>query len=459
MIGKLIQPEINELIESRNWSVLKDILKDLHPTEIADIIADIPEKDRAIVFRLLPKEISPPVFEYLEFEIQEDLLNALRQEEVSAILNEMSPDDRTELLEDLPGPVVKKFLRLLSPEERSVAVTLLGYPEDSVGRLMTPDYIAVKSDWSISRVLSHVREIGDKVEYIDTLFVTDIHGKLLDEITLKDVLLAKPESLVIDLMNQNFASIKATDNQEKAIELFKEYDLYVLPVVNNDNYLVGIITADDVIDVIEEENTEDIQKFGGMEALDEPYTSVPFFEMLKKRTGWLLVLFLGEMLTASAMGYFEDEIAHVVVLALFVPLIISSGGNSGSQAATLTIRSMALGEINLRDWVIVMRKEILSGLAMGFILSVFGFFRIAIWGAYSGIYGDHYILIAVTVAVTLIGVVTFGTIAGSMLPFILKKLKLDPATSSAPFVATFVDVTGIIMYFTVALLLLRGTLL
>ncbi|MFA5405141.1 MAG: magnesium transporter [Ignavibacteria bacterium] len=459
MFGKLIQPEIEQLIDSRNWAMLKEIFSDMHPTEIADIIADIPEKDRAIVFRILSKENSFKTFEYLDFDVQEALLKSLGREEVSEILNEMSPDDRTELLEDLPGPVVKELIRLLSPEEKAIAVKLLGYPEESVGRIMTPDFISVKSDWNIEKVLKTVREKGDEVEYIDTIFITDSVGKILDEITIKEILLAKPDTIIEEIMNYSFVSIKVNDNQELAIQMFKEYDLYVIPVVNDENYLVGIVTADDVIDVIEEEATEDIQKFGGMEALDEPYISVPLLQMVRKRAGWLVVLFLGEMLTATAMGFFEHEIAKAVVLALFIPLIISSGGNSGSQAATLTIRAMALGEIKLIDWWRVMKREILSGFLLGAVLGIIGFFRILVWNSITNIYGEHWFLIGLTLFFTLIGVVMWGTLSGSMLPFLLRKFGLDPATSSAPFVATMVDVTGLLIYFTVATFLLTGTLL
>jgi len=459
MIGQLIQPEIEQLINARNWITLKEIFSEMHPSETADIISDIPEKDRAIVFRILPKENSYKTFEYLEFEIQEELLKSLAKEEVAEILNEMSPDDRTEFLEELPGPVVKELVRLLSPEERLIAVKLLGYPEDSIGRIMTPDFIAVKSEWTIEKVLNHIRKIGKEVEYIDTIFATDSAGKIQDEITIKEVLLAKPESIVQEIMNDTYVSLNVMDDKEKAVEMFKEYDLYVIPVVNDENYLVGIVTADDVIDVIEEEATEDIQKFGGMEALDDPYISVPLLQMVKKRAGWLVFLFLGEMLTATAMGFFESEIAKAVILALFVPLIISSGGNSGSQAATLTIRAMALGEITLKDWWRVMKREVISGLLLGTILGIIGFFRIFLWTTFTNMYGEHWFLIALTIFFTLIGVVLWGTLSGSMLPFILKKFGLDPATSSAPFVATMVDVLGLIIYFTIASFILSGTLL
>lgn len=459
MFGKLLEPEIKQLIDSRNFPVLKEVISDLHPSEIADIIQELEPNERAIIFRILPKELSGSTFEYIDFDVQEELLKSLGNEVVADILNEMSPDDRTELFEDLPDPVVKKLLRLLTPEERNIAINLLGYPKDSVGRLMTPDFVAVKSNWTVEQVISHIRNIGSKVEYIDTLFVIDVNGKFEYEITIKDLLLQDLNDNIEKLRNDNSIYIFVTDNQEKAIELVKEYDLYAIPVVSSDMYLLGIVTADDIFDAIEEENTEDMQKFGGMEALDVSYTSTSLLQMIKKRGGWLVLLFLSEMLTATAMGFFEDEIARAVILALFVPLIISSGGNSGSQAATLSVRAMALKEISLSDWWFVMRREIVTGLALGVLLGSIGFVRIFFWTFFTDLYGSHWFLIALTVFFTLVCVVLWGTFAGSMLPFVLKKFGLDPATSSAPFVATLVDVTGIVIYFSIAALFLRGTLL
>ncbi len=459
MIGKLLQPEIKELIEKRDWNILKEVILDFHPSEIADIIENIDEKDRAILFRFLPKDLAADAFEYLKYDVQKSLLKSFTDREISQILNEMSPDDRTELLEDLPGPFVKKLIRLLTPEERSVAISLLGYPEHSVGRLMTPDFIAVKTDWTIAQVLEHIRKIGQEIENIETIFVTDNQGKLVDELSIKEILLSEPDTKVSDILKQTVISLQVTDDQEKAVQMFREYDLYVIPVVNKDNYLLGIVTADDVLDVIEEEATEDVQKLGGMESLDMPYISTPLPKMVQKRAGWLVILFVGEMLTATAMGFFEHEIAKAVVLALFIPLIISSGGNSGSQAATLVVRALALGEITVKDWFRVIKREILSGLSLGLILSCIGFLRITIWQLAGNLYGEHWLSVAVTVAFSLIGVVMWGTLMGSLLPIILKSFKLDPATCSAPFVATLVDVTGIIIYFTIASLILSGSLL
>jgi magnesium transporter len=459
MLSKLLMPEIESLIAERQLSLLKEILSDWTPADIADLILEIPEQEQVIVFRLLPIDLATDTFEHLEVDTQEGLLRAMGNEEAAAILNDMSPDDRTALLEELPGTSAKRLIQLLSAEERKLAQTLLGYPENSVGRLMTPDYIAVKPDWTISETLDYIRKNAADSETLNIIYVIDNKGKLIDDIRIREIILAGLEKKISDLMDENFIALNVHDDQEKAVDIFKKYDRIAFPVTDNYGVLIGIVTVDDVLDVAEEEATEDIQKIAGVSALEEPYSTIPLLRMIKKRAGWLSVLFLGEMLTASAMGFFEDEIAKAVVLALFVPLIISSGGNSGSQAATLVIRAMAVGEITLKDWWHIMRREILSGLVLGSILATIGFLRISLWEYFSNIYGEHWILIALTVSFSLIGVVLWGTFSGSMLPFVLKKLGLDPATSSAPFVATLVDVTGLIIYFTVAIILLSGTLL
>jgi len=371
----------------------------------------------------------------------------------------MDPDDRTSLLEELPANVIQHMLSLLSPEERLVASQLLGYEEDSVGRLMTPDFVRIRSNWTVERALQHIRRYGKDSETMSMIYVIDQDGRLIDDLRIRQFLLAAPETPISDIMDERFVSLKATDNREMAVEVFKDTDLIALPVVDKDNVLLGIVTVDDILDVAEEEATEDIQKIGGSEALDEPYMKIPIPKMVRKRATWLIILFLSEMLTATAMGKFENEIAKAVVLSIFVPLVISSGGNSGSQASTLIIRAMALGEVGLRDWWRVMRREILSGLALGGILGIIGFIRISTWALVFHSYGQYWLLLAFTVGLALIGIVLWGSLAGSMLPFLLRRIGLDPATSSAPFVATLVDVSGLIIYFTVAALILRGTLL
>jgi magnesium transporter len=340
-----------------------------------------------------------------------------------------------------------------------VAVRLLGYPEDTIGRLMTPDYLAVRSDWTVKQVLDHIRAHGRDSETLNVIYVVDEKGRLVDDLRIRQLLVAPTEAKVADISDGKFASLRASDDQESAIAVFQAYDRVALPVTDSQGVLLGIVTVDDVLDVASEEATEDIHKIGGTEALDEPYMATSLLSLVKKRAKWLVVLFIGEMFTATAMGWFEKEIARAVVLALFVPLIISSGGNSGSQASTLVIRAMALGEVTLRDWWRVVGREIQCGLLLGAILGLIGLLRIAVWQGLFDLYGAHWQLVALTVAAALVGVVLWGTLAGSMLPFVLKALGLDPAVSSAPFVATLVDVTGLVIYFTVALLLLRGTLL
>ncbi|MEN3369457.1 MAG: magnesium transporter [Verrucomicrobiota bacterium] len=459
MVGKIVQPEIRSLIDARNFGALRELFSEWPPADICDVITDFSEDEQVIVFRVLPHNQAADVFEYLEVEAQQKLLRAMAHEQVVAILNEMSPDDRTALLEELPSAAARQLIKLLTPEERRIAQALLGYPEGSVGRLMTPDLIAVDAGWTVKEVLEHVRENGQDSETLNVIYVVDDRGKLLDDIRIREFLLKPLEAKVSDLMDENFVTLSVTDSQQDAVNIFRKYDRSALPVVDSGGVLVGLVTIDDMLDVAEEEATEDIQKFGGMEAVDEPYMRIPLLVMVRKRAGWLVVLFLGEMLTASAMSYYEGEIAKAVVLALFLPLIISSGGNSGSQASMLIIRAMALGEVTLRDWFHVMRKEIISGLLLGCILGAIGFLRVAIWSQFSNIYGPHWPLVAMTVGFALVGVVLWGSLSGSMLPFILRRVGADPATSSAPFVATLVDVTGLVIYFSIALLIMRGAML
>ena len=425
----------------------------------AAVLTDLVIEDQVVVFRVLPRKDAAAVFEYLSHEDQEALLKAMAQEDIAALLNNMAPDDRTMFLEELPATATRQLLSLLTPAERAVAVTLLGYPEDSIGRLMTPEYVGVREHWTVREVLDYIREHGQDSETLNVVYVVDEQGLLIDDIRIRELLLNALDKPLSDLMDRRFVALKATDDQATAVAAFRAYDRSALPVTDTAGMLIGIVTIDDVLDVAEAEATKDIQRIGGSEALDEPYMDVGFASMIRKRAGWLTALFLGEMLTASAMGAFEHEISKAVVLALFVPLIISSGGNSGSQASTLVIRALALGEVGLRDWWRVIRREIFAGLALGAILGSIGFLRITLTSAFLDVYGPHSLLVAITVGISLVGIVLWGTLIGSLLPFILRRLGFDPATSSAPFVATLVDVTGLVIYFSVALVILRGTLL
>jgi magnesium transporter len=454
-----LQSDVEQLIRERDFFALRTELRDWPPTDLAALITELETDDQVIVFRILPRKLAADVFEYMELEAQEQLLKAMTQEHVARLLNDMAPDDRTELLEELPATVTKQLLALLTPEERTVAVSLLGYPEGSIGRLMTPDYVRVRAEWTVEHVLDHIRRHGRDSETLSIIYVVDERGVLIDDVRIREFLLAPLDTRVSELMDEKFVALKATNDQETAVAAFRREDRNALPVTDSAGVLIGIVTIDDVLDVAEEEATEDIHKLGGVEALEEPYMQTEFASMVRKRALWLVVLFIGEMLTATAMGFFEEEIERAVVLALFVPLIISSGGNSGSQAATLVIRAMAIGEVTLRDWWRVMQREVMSGLTLGGILGLIGFLRIAVWSKFSNVYGPHAVLVGATVGITLVAIVMWGTLAGSMLPFALRRLGFDPATSSAPFIATLVDVTGLVIYFSVAALILRGTLL
>jgi magnesium transporter len=465
VVGKLLEPEIRSMIEARDFAALREVFREWAPADVAEVIVDLPEDEQVIIFRVLPHDLAADVFEYLDFDAQQTLLRAMAHEQVVAILNEMAPDDRTALLEELPSAAARQLIRSLTPEERRVATALLGYPEDSVGRLMTPDFIAVREDWTIQQVLDYIREHGQDSETLNVIYVVDDSGKLIDDIRMREFLLRPLSSPVRELMQKTFITLNVTDSQRDALNIFRKYDRTVLPVIDSTGVLLGIVTVDDMLDVAEQEATEEFQKFGGMEALEEPYMRIPLWRMVRKRAGWLIILFLGEMLTATAMANYQEELAKALVLALFLPLIVSSGGNSGSQASTLMIRAMALGEVTLRDWWRVMGREVQAGLALGAILGAIGVLRVGAWAIigeqylHRQPYGPHWPLVAMTVGIALVGVVLWGTLSGSMLPFLLRRIGADPATSSAPFVATLVDVTGLIIYFSIALVIMRGVML
>jgi magnesium transporter len=448
-----------DLIGRRDQAGLRKALAPWLAQDLAPHLVELSPEQLATLFRCAPREVAAQTFGYLPSSTQRRLMKLLSQEQVALLLDSLPPDDRTAFLQDLPLDVAMQLLSLLSPGERSVAQALLAYPEHSVGRMMTLDFVTMIAGGTVADALALIRREGFDRETLNVVYITDSDGRLMDDVRVRRLLLADPITPLQELLDGNAPALLATADRETALREFRHYDRAVLPVVDETRRIIGIVTSDDMLDVASEEATEDIQKFGGTESLDEPYVTIPLGRMVKKRATWLVVLFLGEMLTASAMAFFEDEIARAVVLALFVPLVISSGGNAGSQAATLVIRALALGEFGLRDWWRVMKRELAAGLCLGLILGVVGFARIALWAQFSSIYGPHWLRIAGAVACSLVGIVLWGSLSGSMLPLLLKRLGLDPATSSAPFVATLVDVTGLVIYFTVAWLFLNGVLL
>ncbi|VXB61642.1 Magnesium transporter MgtE [Flavobacterium sp. 9R] len=437
-----------------------DHITSKHPADIADQLTQKSSKDRVLSFLLLAGEAKAEVFPYFDSEIQQELILNLGNEATKELFNELAPDDRTLLLTDFPDSIIKEIINLLDQKEREQALNLLGYESDSIARLMTPHYIQAKKDWTVKRVLESIKIYGKKAETLNFVYVVNDKNKLIDDLRIGQLLMAEDSTLIEELMDKNFIAIRTTEKIEESLAIFDKYDREALPIVTEKGILVGIVTFDDLLEQIEQRDTEDMQKFGGMEELDVSYTKTSLSDLVKKRAGWLVVLFLGELLTASAMGHYDDEIAKAVVLALFVPLIISSGGNSGSQAASLIIRAMALKELQLRDWWYVMKKEFVSGLLLGGILGLLGFIRIVIWqeaGIYD--YGPYWLWVALSVSTSLLFIVLWGTLSGALIPFLLRKMKLDPAAASAPFVATLVDVTGLIIYFSVSAFFLAGKLL
>jgi len=452
--------KIKEVLNHSNTEALGNELKSMKYNDILYILERCNDDHKIEVYEALPDVLAIKCFKVLPKSTQLFLIKNIQRHKVVMLLNSLPDDDRTAFLKDCPSRVVNELVKQLNDEERIITLSLLGYPEHSVGRLMTPHYIAVRKEWTVAQVFDYIRHHGQNSETVNVIYVVDENDILIDDIRIREFLFVDPNTLVSDVMDNRFLQLLVTDKETEAIKIFRQHNRFALPVVDKNGELLGIVTIDDVLRLAEKEDTKEIQKIGGSEALDEPYTTISFFNLIKKRAGWLIILFLGEMLTATAMGFFEGEISKAVVLALFIPLIISSGGNSGSQASSLIIRAMALGEIAFKDWWRVMRREILSGLTLGSILGFVGFLRIFIWQqTHLYNYGVHWFLVAITIGFSLIGVVLWGTLSGSMLPLVLKKLGADPAASSAPFVATLVDVTGLVIYFSVAFLILRGTLL
>jgi magnesium transporter len=448
-----------EILSREDQPLLKEFLDEQNISDVVELVNDFPQHEATIIDNMtVHRAVS--VFKILDINQQKDIVKELPARKTAKILNELPPDDRTDFLEELPKAAIRDLIKLLNPEERKITLSLLGYPEDSVGRLMTPDYVYVYPKYTVAQVLENIRRYGKNSETIDVIYIIDEMGGLVDDIRIRDLLLAKPDDIIADIIDGRFVALNVYDDQEHASQVFKMNNRTAIPVVDDNNVLLGIVTIDDILWVTNEEFSEDMQKMGGTEALNEPYLDISMKKLFQKRITWLVILFFGEMFTATAMGYFEGEMQRAIVLTLFIPLILSSGGNSGSQASTLIIQAMSVGEITIADWWKILKRELISGLFLGGVLGIIGFFRIMIWHYIKpGYYGVHPFLVAFTIGFTLLGVVIWGTITGSMLPILLKKLGADPAASSAPFVATLVDVTALIIYFSVALLILSGTLL
>lgn len=429
--------------------------------DIVDVLNARDEDEKIQIIGALPDEQAIAVFDQPGLDGPGELIARLPRPKAARILTGMSADRAAEVFRQLHEPVRGALFKLVEPEAKAALNRVLRYPLHSAGSIMTTEFVSVPANWTVAETLDHVRRVERSRETVYAIYILDpdLHT-LVQAVTLRRLIAAEPSATVLSAAAETHPiTVSPLTDREEAARLISKYDLLAVPVVE-DGQIIGIVTVDDVIDAILEESAEDVQKFGGMEAIDEPYMQIGFTRMIRKRAGWLCALFLSEMLTASAMQHFSDELQRAIVLTLFIPLIMSSGGNSGSQATSLLIRALALQEVRLRDWWRVALREIPTGVVLGAILGVVGIVRIVAWqklGIYD--YGPHWLLVAITIGAALVGIVLFGSLSGSMLPFILKRFGFDPASASAPFVATLVDVTGLVIYFSVALLILRGTLL
>src|SRR5690625_1642693 len=460
MIAHLLKPELDELIENKESVTIKEVLEDVPAVEVSELLEELEPDVAVVIFRLLKKSKAADVFSYLSSGKGVELLEVFSRQQLSDVMSNLETDERVALLEELPGDLTQKVLNSLAPDDVAQVRRLLGYPAESVGRLMTTNYVRIKQHWTVAKSFEHIRRFGRTAETVNVIYVADKNEKLIDDLRLNQLILAEPDTLISDIMDNTFVALSAFDDQEEAVWMLSKYDRIALPVVDSGGILVGIVTVDDILDVAEEETTEDMHLMAGMSALDKSYTETNIGEMVQKRVGWLILLFLGQMFTVTAMASYEDTLAMAAILALFIPMIISSGGNSGSQAATLIIRSISTNDLKLNDWLTVLKKELISGLLLGSILGIMGTIVIALWMMMRGDPFTYALMMqAFTVGTSLVGVVLFGNLSGAMLPFIMSKIGLDPAVTSAPFVATIVDVTGIFIYFSTAVFLLKGVVL
>jgi magnesium transporter len=439
--------EIKRLVEDRNWSLLRRELAVMRPPEIADLLLELEKADRILVFRLLPRELSSEAFSYLDGDHQDALAGELTSEEMRRLLADMKPDDRTQFLAELPGQVTQRLLNYLSPADLIEARHLLGYPEESVGRLMTPDYVAVRPEWTVAQAIEHIRHKGKDSETINVVYVTDSSWKLLDALELRRFILAKPTDRVEQLMNHFYVTISAMEDREEAVRMMHRHALSVLPVVDSAGVLLGIVTVDDVLDVAEEEITEDFHKAAAVRPLKSGYREAGVWPLYRKRIGWLVILILINLVSSTVISIYEDVLASAMVLTFFIPLLIASGGNVGSQSATLMIRALATGDVKLTQWFRVLFKELLVGLAIGATMGLAG----GLLGLFQGGYQ-----IGVVVGLAMVAVVLVSNIMGVALPFVLLRVGLDPAVASSPLITSIADATGLAIYFAIAVWFLGG---
>ncbi|MCB0701598.1 MAG: magnesium transporter [Candidatus Kapaibacterium sp.] len=448
MLKELLRPEIEDIIKQRRWKDLRIGLEGWEPAEIAELLLEIEKEYKVLLFRALPREVSTQVFSHIDYEERDQLLDELTDGETRRLLADMSPDDRTALLEELPAKVTKSLMNMLSAEDLKEARFLLGYPEESIGRLMTPDFVTVEPEFTVKEALAHIRKFGKDSETIYRIYVIDDNGRLIDDILLKNLILAEEDKKISELMDYSFLSLSAFDDREEAVRMLEKYDILALPVVDSNGYIVGIVTFDDIYDVSEEETTEDFQRTSGINPLDQSYLSASILKLYAKRAPWLLAMVFANFLTASVISHYDYVTVAFVSLVAFIPLLTGTGGNSGTQSATLIIRSIATDDIRYNDWLRVFRKELMVGLLLGFSLAVVAFIR----GYFES---DDSMQLALVISTSLIVLILWSNVIGSLLPILLHKMKLDPAVISGPVITTIVDVSGLIIYFNIAIYLMN----
>ncbi len=442
MMTTEIYPDIEQMLDSKDWEQIKKAWADLKPEDIAEILKSLNRKNVGVAFRLIPKEKAAEVFSELDPSQQEYLLTHIVDKRIKELLEELSPDDRTSVFEELPEQLTQRLLNLLPADERKEALGLLGYPENSVGRIMTPDYVVVKPDWTVEKAIRHIKKIGEDAETINMIYVEDDQLHLIDDIPIRRFLLADPDQKVADLMDHEFIAIHALADQEEAYKMIKKYDINVLPVIGEDGVLIGIVTVDDILDVIEEEVTEDFQKSSAIVPVEEKYYTASNFTLYKKRIGWLFILLLTDFFSSTIIAHFEDSLKAVIALAFFIPILIDSGGNIAAQSSTLIIRALATGSLTVKKWFLVMKKELLIGLFIGLTLGITLYIRGFFWRG-----GPT---VGMVVAISMVAISLWSNLLGSLLPIVLTKFKLDPAVISSPLLTTVVDSTGLLIYFTLA---------
>lgn len=458
-MGQLLAPEISELLEAQHYRELRDALETLPAADVADLLAGLEIAQAAVAFRLLPRALASDTFTFFDKERQARLITQLGDIKSRQALENLSADDRARVLDELPAEVSKPLIRSLSAESRRETLAILNYPPDSVGRLMTPNYVRVRPEWTVRYVLDHIREWGDDAETLHYVYVVDSNYTLIDDLHIRRLLLADPESTIADLMDDQFLHLSANDDREVAVRAMNRYDRSVLPVLDTRGVLLGIVTHDDVADVAEEEATEDFHKQGGMEALGKPYTQTTLGEMLRKRGGWLCGLLVLQALTIGVLDSFDEQLAKAAVLVVFIPLIISTGGNTGTQAASLLVRALAVGEVKAADFWDIVRRELVTGLVLGLLMGIISGGIVLVMNAIGMADTEYAFRVGLTVAFSIVAIAVWAVLLGATFPLLLERLKLDPASISSPLVATVMDVSGLVIYLAMATLLLSGVLL